>query len=201
MIDNRIRPGEPGDIDSAADVLAAAFADYAWTRHTVAADDHVRRVRDLQRLFVDRIGLPCGRVWVADGPEGVVAAAVWTTPESSGVEAAFAELARMMPALAGDRASAAASAEEALAPHRPAEPVWFLATVGVHPAHQGKGLGRAIVEPGLVAADAAGVPAFLETSEPANVPFYRKLGFEVTAEVELPDGGPRTWAFRREPRR
>ncbi|QXV56066.1 GNAT family N-acetyltransferase [Amycolatopsis sp. TNS106] len=201
MIDDRIRPGEPGDLDGAADVLAAAFADYAWTRHTVAADDHVRRVRDLQRLFVGRIGLPHGRVWVADGLEGVVAAAVWTTPESSGAEAAFAELAESMPALAGDRTAAAISAEQALAPHRPAGPVWFLATVEVHPALQGKGLGRAIVEPGLMAADAAGVPAFLETSEPANVPFYRKLGFEVTAEVELPDGGPRTWAFRREPRR
>ncbi|MFD9962737.1 GNAT family N-acetyltransferase [Amycolatopsis sp. NPDC058986] len=197
MIDTRIRPGEPGDIDAAADVLAAAFADYAWTRHTVSADDHLRRVRELQRLFVERIGLPHGRVWVADGPDGVLAAAVWTTPESTGAGAAFAELAELMPELAGDRAFAAASAEKALAPHRPEEPVWFLATVGVHPGHQGRGLGRAIVEPGLAAADSAGVAAFLETSERANIAFYRKLGFEVTAEVELPDSGPTTWALRR----
>ncbi|GAA4552657.1 GNAT family N-acetyltransferase [Amycolatopsis samaneae] len=201
MTGNRIRPGDPGDTDGVADTLAAAFSDYAWTRHTISADDHVRRVRDLQRLFVERIGLPHGRVWVANGPADVVAAAVWTTPESTGAGAAFADLAGLMPALAGDRAFAATSAEKALTPHRPTEPVWFLATVGVHPAHQGKGLGRAIVEPGLAAADAAGVPAFLETSEAGNVAFYRKLGFEVTAEVELPDGGPTTWALRRAPRR
>ncbi|RZQ60118.1 GNAT family N-acetyltransferase [Amycolatopsis suaedae] len=194
---DKIRPAETGDIDSAADVLAAAFSDYAWTRHTIAADDHQRRVRDLQRLFIERIGLPHGRVWVADGPDGVVAAAVWTTPDSTGIGEAFAELAELTPALAGDRAAAAASAEAAMAPHRPAEPVWFLATVGVHPDHQGKGLGRAIVEPGLAAAEAAGVPAFLETSEQANVRFYERLGFTVTAEVQLPDGGPTTWAFRR----
>ncbi|ARX89425.1 puromycin N-acetyltransferase [Streptomyces alboflavus] len=30
--------------------------------------------------------------------------------------------------------------------------------------------------------------------------FYERLGFTVTAEVELPDDGPRTWCMRREPR-
>lgn len=197
MTEDRIRPGEPADVDGVTDVLAAAFADYAWTRHTVAADDHLRRVRDLQRLFVERIGLPHGRVWVADGADGVVAAAVWTTPESTGVGEAFAELTDLLPELSGDRAAAAASAEQALAPHRPTEPVWFLATVGVHPEWQGKGLGRAILTPGLEAAEAAGVPAFLETSEPANLAFYRKLGFEITAEIPLPDNGPTTWTLRR----
>lgn len=77
--------------------------------------------------------------------------------------------------------------------------MWFLGTIGVDPAHQGKGLGRAVIEPGIMAAEKAGVPAYLETSTEANVRFYRRLGFEVTAEVELPGDGPRTWTMIRRP--
>ncbi|WP_308209516.1 GNAT family N-acetyltransferase [Nocardia amikacinitolerans] len=53
---------------------------------------------------------------------------------------------------------------------------------------QGKGFGKAIVLPGMQAAEQAGVPAFLETSDERNLQFYRWLGFEVTAEVAAPHG-------------
>ncbi|WP_020667962.1 GNAT family N-acetyltransferase [Amycolatopsis nigrescens] len=197
MIESEVRPGRQEDVDKAADVLAGAFADYAWTRHTVAADGHFERVRRFQWLFVAKIGLPHGKVWVADGPNGPAAVAVWTTPESERIGEAFGAIADELRELSGDRADAADAAEAAMAPHRPTEPVWFLGTVGVAPESQGKGLGRAVIEPGLAAADAAGVSAYLETSEPGNVRFYQRLGFEVTAEVALPGDGPVTWSMRR----
>ncbi|MFF4776010.1 GNAT family N-acetyltransferase [Microtetraspora fusca] len=191
------RTADHADVEAAVRTLTRAFADYPWTRHTVAADDHLGRIGRFQELFVTRIGLPHGRVWVTPDSAAV---SVWTTPESTGIGEVFVELAPAFAELSGDRAPFAASAEAALAPYRPAEPVWFLGTVGVDPDHQGKGLGRAVIEPGIRAAEEAGVPAFLETSTEANVAFYRRLGFEVTAEVDLPDGGPRTWAMIRRPR-
>ncbi|WP_093151642.1 GNAT family N-acetyltransferase [Saccharopolyspora antimicrobica] len=180
------------ELDAAADTLAAAFADYPFTRHTISADDHLDRVRRTQRMYLERIGFPQGQVHVCGEAEAV---AVWTTPATD--LTVFAGMAAEAQEIAGDRAEAAAAAEQAMAPHRPTEPVWFLATIGVRPGLQGRGLGRAVLEPGLRAADAADVPCFLETSLESNVAFYRKLGFEVTAEVDLPDGGPRTWAMRR----
>ena len=48
------------------------------------------------------------------------------------------------------------------------------------------------------AMDANGEIAFLETEKPENVVFYRRLGFEVMSESELP--GLHTWFMRREPR-
>ncbi len=176
--------------------LSRAFADYPWTRHTLSADDHTQRLARSQELFLTRVGLAHGRVWVAhDG----LAVSVWTTPDSTGLDAVFTELAPRFAELAGDRAAAAEAAEAALAPHRPREPVWYLGTVGVDPAHQGRGLGSAVIRPGLVAADTEGAGVFLETSLPANVRLYRRLGFTVTAEVELPDGGPTTWCMLRRP--
>ncbi|MBM7278819.1 GNAT family N-acetyltransferase [Gordonia rubripertincta] len=187
-----IRPATPADVDAAADTLGQAFADYPFTRHTVDSRDHGHRVRSLQRLFLAEIGMRCGRVWVSDD---LAAVAVWITPSSTGLDEAFGDIAPRVVDLYGDRADIAARADEATAGLRPAEPVWHLATVGVAPHAQGRGLGRAVLEPGLAAAQSEGHAAYLETSSPANVSFYERLGFEVTGKVSLPDDGPEVWAM------
>lgn len=192
-----VRPATLDDVEAAAATLSAAFADYPWTRHTVAADHHVERMRQLQLLFLARIALPYGRVWVTDDCEAV---AVWTPPERAAeVDQTFAELEADFSRLAGDRAQAWAEAEAELAPYRPQEPVWLLATIGVDPARQGQGLGTAVIRPGLAAAQAASVPAYLETASLRNVAFYERLGFRTLAEVQLSGNGPRTWCMIRQP--
>lgn len=190
-----VRAATPADVPRATRSLTRAFAAYPWTRHTIAAHEHERRLAEFQELFLTRIGLPHGRVWVADDGDAV---AVWTTPDTDAA-AVFTDLAPRFAELAGDRAQAHATADAALHPYRPDEPVWFLGTVGVDPARRGGGLGRAVLEPGLAAAERAGVGAFLETSTAENVRFYEHLGFRVTAEVDIPDGGPTTWCMLRQP--
>ncbi|WP_017571309.1 GNAT family N-acetyltransferase [Nocardiopsis halotolerans] len=192
-----IREATADDVEGAADTLAAAFEDYPFTRHTISADDHMVRLRRFQRIFLAEIGLPYGRVWVSDDLRAV---SVWTVPGADSEEGAARTMEALLPRLvelAGDRAPAYASAEAAMEPHRPEGPVWFLGTVGVDPGSRGRGLGRAVIGAGLREADAAGVPAFLETSTEDNVGLYRSLGFRVTAEYELPGGGPRTWSMLR----
>ncbi|MEU7041233.1 GNAT family N-acetyltransferase [Streptomyces varsoviensis] len=192
--DVRVRPATADDVPAAVRTLTSAFADYPFTRHVVAADDHESRLGRFQELFLSRIGLAYGRVWVADEGRAVAA---WTTPDQD-PSPGFAEIGPLIGDLAGDRAAVFEAVEAVLAPHRPSEPVWFLATVGVDPRSQRRGLGSAVLRPGLRAAADAGRPAFLETSSEQNVRFYERLGFAVTADVRLPDGGPRTWCMRRE---
>ncbi|MEU6123746.1 GNAT family N-acetyltransferase [Streptomyces sp. NPDC047123] len=193
----RIRPVIREDVPTAVDTLGRAFADYPFTRHVVAADGHAARVRRFQELFLTRVGMVYGRVWVAGAGRAV---AVWTTPDRD-PQPGFAAIRPLVDLLAGDRAPWFAAAELALRPHRPAYPVRCLATVGVDPDEQGKGLGAAVIGPGLAAADRAGHPCFLETSTEQNVTFYERLGFTVTADLALPDRGPRTWCMIREPAR
>jgi ribosomal protein S18 acetylase RimI-like enzyme len=76
---------------------------------------------------------------------------------------------------------------------------WYLEVVGVDPDAQGTGLGGALVTHGLERAGAAGCGAFLETSVARNVPFYRRFGFEVVDEGDMPDGGPHVWFMRVDP--
>ncbi|WP_431870639.1 GNAT family N-acetyltransferase [Nocardiopsis eucommiae] len=189
-----IREAVSEDVAGAAETLTEAFRDYPFTRHTISADDHLARLREFQRLFLAEVGLPHGRVWVSDDLSAV---AVWSTPDSGGADGVVAGLLPTLVNLAGDRADAYASAEKAMEAHRPKEPVWFLGTVGVRPRARGRGLGRAVIRAGLREADAAGVTAFLETATPENVRLYESLGFVVTAEYDLPDGGPHTWSMSR----
>ncbi|HEY5941816.1 MAG TPA: GNAT family N-acetyltransferase [Solirubrobacterales bacterium] len=78
----------------------------------------------------------------------------------------------------------------------PREPHLYLAVVGVRPEGQGRGLGTALLRPGLAEADRLGLPAYLESSSIRNVPLYERHGFEVTEEVQLP-GGPPVWLMWR----
>jgi GNAT superfamily N-acetyltransferase len=68
--------------------------------------------------------------------------------------------------------------------------LWFLA---VDPAHQRSGLGRALVA--KVAEDAE-APVYLDTANPANVPYYASLGFEEIGSAPLPRGAT-MWFMRR----
>lgn len=190
-----VRTATADDVPTAVQTLARAFADYEFTRHVLAADDHEKRVARFQELCLAHVGMGYGRVWVADGGR---AAAVWTTPARDPAPA-LAQIGAELGQLAGDRAEAFAATDRALEPHRPTTPAWFLATVGVDPKFQGSGLGAAVIRPGVEAALAAGYPAFLETSNEGNVRFYERLGFTVTATVDLPGDGPRTWCMRRDP--
>jgi hypothetical protein len=48
--------------------------------------------------------------------------------------------------------------------------------------------------------DAEHAPAYLESSNPDNIPYYLRFGFEVTGEILLPDGGPTLTPMWRQPR-
>ena len=51
----------------------------------------------------------------------------------------------------------------------------------------------------LARCDAECAPAYLESSNPDNVPYYERFGFEVTGEIVIPDG-PSLWPMWRNPR-
>jgi predicted N-acetyltransferase YhbS len=114
---------------------------------------------------------------------------------------ATAEVAQVARATFGDRLAVIEAVAAALGAHRPAEPHWFLATMGTRPERQRQGLGAAVLRPVLDELDRRGEPACLETSSAENVAFYSRLGFEVLVRIEdLPGAAPETWVMWRVPR-
>jgi hypothetical protein len=58
-----------------------------------------------------------------------------------------------------------------------------------------------MVAPHLALCDRDQLPCVLISSNPANVPFYRRLGFEIDAELWSPDGAASVRAMSRPPDR
>lgn len=82
----------------------------------------------------------------------------------------------------------------------PEEPHWYLNVVSTLPAHQGRGLGAAVLEPVLERADAEGVACYLESTNPRNRTLYYRKGFLDMGEIHL-DGGPTLLQMWRDARR
>ena len=81
----------------------------------------------------------------------------------------------------------------------PAEPHWYLGVVATVPEEQGRGFGARILRPVIDICDRDGVPAYLESSNPRNLPFYFRQGWVQTGEIEIPDG-PLLFPMWRQPR-
>lgn len=73
---------------------------------------------------------------------------------------------------------------------------WHLPGIGVDPYRQGQGIGSRLLRDTLAKVDRDGVAAYLESSNPLNVPLYQRFGFEVIAEIQAGDS-PTIWPMLR----
>ncbi|MBO0678211.1 GNAT family N-acetyltransferase [Mycolicibacterium sp. S2-37] len=170
--------------------------------------DARRRARGLPRMFATmtrRHFLAGGGSEVASRDGGIGAAALWDPP-GRWKQTRREEL-LMLPGFLwamGARSARGQQLTALMKEHHPEEPHWYLAVIGSDPAVRGGGFGHALMQSRLDRVDAEHAPAYLESSNPDNVPYYLRFGFEITGEIELPDSdgvaGPSMTAMWRAPR-
>ena len=68
--------------------------------------------------------------------------------------------------------------------YHPSEPYWYLPLVGVDPLQQGKGLGSALLQHALIQCDCDSKLAYLESSNPRNIPLHERYGFELLSTIQ-----------------
>lgn len=100
-------------------------------------------------------------------------------PEPEALEAAFAET--TLPAHLDDVLGTFEKMDE----WHPEERHYYLPLIGVEPNAQGRGLGAALMEHAVARADEAGLPAYLESSNPRNITLYQRHGFEILTEIQV----------------
>ena len=74
---------------------------------------------------------------------------------------------------------------EKMGGYHPNEPHWYLPLLGVDPLHHGKGLGSALLQHTLVMCDQDNKYAYLESSNPRNIPLYERHGFELLGTATI----------------
>lgn len=72
---------------------------------------------------------------------------------------------------------------------------WRCHFIGIHPSFQGKGLGSQLLNFTFSQNQLGAKSLYLETSQPQNVAFYKKNGFQLIFEFDVPDDGPHFWSF------
>jgi GNAT superfamily N-acetyltransferase len=76
--------------------------------------------------------------------------------------------------------------EDAVHAMLPPPPFWYLGVLATHPDYAGRHWGHALMRTGLNRAARDGLPAILETSNPANVEVYRRAGWDVVHSATEP---------------
>jgi ribosomal protein S18 acetylase RimI-like enzyme len=128
---------------------------------------------------------------------GFAAAALWLPP---GIELDGEALAAVVRgSVAADRQAAVFAAFEQMGRHHPREPHWYLPLIGVDPVHQRKGYGSALLQQALRECDRDHLPAYLESTNSANIPLYERHGFRVLATIQV-GSSPPIFPMLREPR-
>ena len=198
-------PKRANDVDRerVIDCLSAAFADdpvMCWIGRRDAKRDVGRRA--MFSFLVGTLGIPGNELWTA---EDYSAAALWIPPERADLKQPWWRELMMLPTIVRFTSLSGLSRVDAFrkaadAHHPKVRPHFYLMTIGVDPKFQGQGLGSALLEATLAKIDARGLPAYLESSSPKNVPLYRRHGFEVTKEFRPTPDAPPLWGMWREPK-
>lgn len=109
-------------------------------------------------------------------------AALWLPPGVSPDETAMGNIFEetVSPALRADVYAVIEKMEQ----FHPEEPHWYLPLMGVDPALHGKGNGSALLNHALQQCDRDGRLAYLESSNPRNIPLYQRHGFRIIGEIQ-----------------
>jgi ribosomal protein S18 acetylase RimI-like enzyme len=196
------RPATSGELDRVAAVLARAFQDDPLWRWALGRDGTDERRMRLGRFFDAIARALHARHELTFTTEGFAGAAVWMPPGKW--RFSLVDEARLAPTVLG--AFGAGGTVRLLKllggverVHL-REPHYYLFAIGADPEHQGRGVGSALLAPMLRRCDAEKLPAYLESSNPENLSFYRRHGFVATGELRFGDSAVVT-PMRRDPRR
>jgi GNAT superfamily N-acetyltransferase len=130
------------------------------------------------------------------------AVTVWIPPgESELTDAEEQQVQPLLRQLLGSRATHVVQLLERFDEAHPKDvPHYYLSLFGTHPLQRGRGVGMRLLAENLTRIDEQGMPAYLESSNPANIARYERVGFERRTSFSTPDGSRTVATMWREPR-
>ena len=181
------RVARADDLGSVTHTIALAFErDPVWGPAMGAERTTFEEKASLWRILVaGALRYPWSSI-VDDG----AAVSVWIPPD--GVELDEAREQELAAAIENVLGPAGASEFHALvarfdANHRRDEPHAYLSLLATHPDQRGRGIGMALLADDLRRIDALQLPAWLESTNPANDRRYRSVGFEPVGSFRTVD--------------
>jgi len=190
-----VRTATRDEMPQAVSCIVAAFitdplARFAWP----APHDHLRAMPLAAREFAGG-SFEHGTAYVSADFCGT---ALWLPPDVHPNDEALERVFR--DTVAAARLDDMLATFERMGESHPDEPHWYLPMIGVEPNAQNRGLGWALMRHALARCDQEGVLAYLESSNPRNVPFYERHGFEAIGRIQV-GAAPVVTPMVRQPRK
>jgi GNAT superfamily N-acetyltransferase len=175
-----VRSAGEGDQQAVIDVITLAFVNDPMARWAFPAPaSYLAVMPDVARAFGGN-GFAHGTAHLAESGR---AAAMWLPP---GVQPDSEKLTALVEAhVPQDRLADMMQVFAQMETFHPSEPCWYLPLIGVDPAYQGRGYGSALLRHALEQCDRAGQSAYLESSNPRNIPLYERHGFETMGTIQV----------------
>ncbi len=180
-----VRPADASDRAAVLSTVTLAFAADPVNRwYLPDADRFLSHFPKVVEAFLDH-SIEAETCFVTTDIEG---AAIWLPPGVGGDEAAMeAIVAEAAPPEIMEPLGELFAKFENYHPHD--EDCWYLPVIGVDPAHQGKGIGAALMKHVTAILDERCALSYLESSTPRNVPLYQRYGFEIMEQIAFGDAG------------
>lgn len=182
-----IRPATPSDVPAISQLMAEAFWDddaisdyFKGIAQIDLASERAERAAALAPIFARQLEvdyLPNGVVDVAAEGSQILGAALWSLPGAS--YTSFSDYVRMY----GGHAYRMLLRDVQSGELHPEEPHWYLYTLTVSPAAQGKGIGSSLLAHGLQRADDSSRPVYLEATSVGSQRLYERKGFRLMREI------------------
>jgi ribosomal protein S18 acetylase RimI-like enzyme len=179
MSSSEVRAATDADHQRVIDVITLAFSTDPMARWAYPdAATYLAAMPEMVKAFGGHGFAHC----TLDLVEGGAAAALWLPP---GVEPDSERLDSLTEQhVPRERMADMMAVFEGMGRHHPSEPHWYLPLIGVDPVHQGRGHGSALLRYAVERCDRDGVIAYLESSNPRNIPLYERYGFEAIGKIQ-----------------
>jgi ribosomal protein S18 acetylase RimI-like enzyme len=197
-----IRLATTADRAKMADSLASAFSEdplFTWMAGGAPNKAVAPKLRVVFDAFLKLELVRSEHLVFTD--EDCIGVALWKAPNHWKMSSS--DMLRALPAMLrglGTKTPRMMGAFNAIEKVHPAEEHYYLEALGTRQDMQSKGVGSAVIREVLDRCDTEGLPAYLESSNPRNVPFYARHGFETTGEIVVGKGAPTVTAMWRTPR-
>jgi ribosomal protein S18 acetylase RimI-like enzyme len=190
-----IKTATVSDEAPAIAVVALAFsadpaARWAWP----GPDQYLRHFPSFVKVFGGNAFAHDSAYYV----DGYAGAALWLPPGVSPDEDALITLLQRTGSAQVQKDGAAVF--EQMGRYHPQELHWYLPFIGIDPFLQGKGYGAALMQHALIPCDRDQTLAYLESSNPKNIPLYERHGFELLGTIQVGTSPP-IFPMLRTPRR
>lgn len=160
-------------------ILLSFAADPMMRWMVPETSDYIVTMPEIFQAFAGK-AIESGSAYVSERGHAV---ALWLPPGAeSDSDRMSAALQRVVPVERREDISAIFTEMNGYHPND--QPCWYLPLIGVDPATAHQGLGSALMRHALQVCDEAELPAYLDSSNPRNIPFYERLGFRVTGEIQ-----------------